>query len=522
MMKVLLVQPQIGYMDALRSAPGLPLGLLSVAAAVPDHLEVELIDARLEPDLEGRLMRSLRQAPLLVGITCHSGPMIRSALEISRLVKRHSKAPVIWGGVHPSLAPEVTLTEPSIDVCVRGEGEVTLVELIRALERRAPLDDVAGIAFRRDGQVVLTPDRSLLPADQWLEPRWDLVDVARYLPLYDGRPSLFYQASRGCPYRCSYCYNAPFNHQRFRHRPAEEVVASVTRLHQRYGFEDVYFVDDNFFVRLNWAEEVVRGIHGLGLTWQVQGVDVASLLRMDGAYITRLGEVGCSRLTIGVETGSDRLRRQVGKQGSRQDVIEAIGRLRGTGIRVFTSFMVGFPQERRAEMQETVELALELLDRYDFVRCSPVYCFTPYPGTASYEAAVAAGFQPPASLAAWSRIGSFDDFTWLDQAGNQELDRDTFLGLNAVTLLIDDKVKDYSSSGILALLAALYRPIARFRARHLFFHAMPERRILRWLLDRQAPTHGRLPRPADPPLLASIRQTPCASSWSNPTPPQTR
>ncbi len=487
MMKVLLVQPQIGYMDALRSAPGLPLGLLSVAAALGDHLEVELIDARLESNLEARLIRSLRQDPLLVGITCHTGPMIRSALEISRLVKRHSNAPVIWGGVHPSLAPEVTLTDPNIDVCVRGEGEVTLVELIGALERGTPLDDVAGLAFRRDGRVVLTPERSLLPADQWPEPRWDLVDIARYLPLYDGRRSLFFQASRGCPYRCSYCYNAPFNHQRFRNRPAGEVVASVERLHRRHGFEDVYFVDDNFFVRLDWAEEVVRGIHELGLTWQVQGVDVASLLRMDAAYIRRLGELGCSRLTIGVETGSDRLRRQVGKQGTRRDVIQAIGRLQGTGIRVFTSFMVGFPQEQRAEMLQTVDLALELLDRYDFVRCSPIYCFTPYPGTASYEIAMEAGFEPPTSLAAWSRIGSFDDFTWLDRAGNRELDRDTFLGLNAVTLLIDDKVKDYSPSGLLALLAAIYRPVARFRARHLFFHAMPERWILRWLLDRQAP-----------------------------------
>jgi radical SAM superfamily enzyme YgiQ (UPF0313 family) len=497
-MKVLLVQPRIGYMDALRSAPGLPLGLLSVASAVPDHLEVELIDARLEPDLEGRLVRSLRQDPLLVGITCHTGPMIRSALEISRLVKRHSEAPVIWGGVHPSLAPQVTLSEPSIDVCVRGEGEATLGELIQTLEDGASPDTVAGLAFRRDGRVILTPNRPLLPAEQWPEPRWELVDVARYLPLYDGRPSLFYQASRGCPNRCSYCYNSPFNHQRFRHQPAAEVVASVTRLHRRHGFEDVYFVDDNFFVRLDWAAEVIRGIHGLGLTWQVQGVDIASLLRMDSAYIRHLGASGCSRLTIGVETGNDRMRRRMGKQGSRQDVIEAIGRLRGTGIRVFASFMVGFPQELRTEMQETVALALELLDRYDFVRCSPVYCFTPYPGTASYELAVEAGFRPPANLSAWSRIGSFDDFTWLEQAGNQELDRDTFLGLNAVTLLIDGKVRDYSTSRLLALLAALYRPVARFRARHLFFHAMPERWLLRWLLNRQAPTHEPLTRPVAP------------------------
>ncbi len=487
-MKVLLLQPQIGYMDSLRSAPGLPLGLLSAAAGLDQRTEVELLDARLEPDMGGRLAQSLREDPLLVGITCHTGPMIRGALELSRQVKTLSRAPVVWGGVHPSLAPEVTLSDPAVDICVRGEGEATLGDLAVALESGRSLEGIPGLAFRANGRVVVTPDRPQLTPDLWPEPRWDLVDVARYLPEYDGRRSLFFQASRGCPFRCSYCYNAPFNHRRFRLRPAPHVIESLQRLRGEHGFEDVYFVDDNFFVNLDWAQELVAGVCDLGLSWQVQGVDVASLLRMSPAYLARLAGLGCSRLTIGVETGSDHMRRQVGKQGTRADVVRAIARLRGTGIKVFTSFMVGFPGERLSEMRETVDLALELLDRFDFVRCSPIYCFTPYPGTSSYELAMRAGFRPPRSLEGWARVGSFDDFTWLEQTNDQVLDRETFLGLHAVTLLMDEKVRDYSTSPLLALLARAYRPIARFRARHLFFAAMPERRLLRWLLERQAPS----------------------------------
>ncbi len=483
-MKAILVQPKIGYMDALRSAPGLPLGLLFVAAGLKDCCEVDLIDARLAGNLEARLQGALTDDTLFVGVTCHTGPMIRDALRVSRLVKRFSEVPVVWGGVHASLAPEVTLADPDVDICVIGEGEITALELARALSEDRPLESVPGLAFKRGGKVIRTAQRELLSPREWPEPAFQLVDLSRYLPVYNGRPSLFFQASRGCPNRCTYCYNTTFNRRRFRKRPAETVIASIERLLEQAEFRDVYFVDDNFLVDTAWAQKIAKGLCKMGLSWQMQGVEVGTLMQVDDNYIRQLREMGCERLTIGVETGSDRMRRMIGKQGTRQDVVQTIGRFAGTGIIVFTSYIVCFPHETREEIKKTVELALELVERYDFVRCSPFYCFSPYPGTAAFDEAVDAGFHMPGSLEEWSRIGGMDDFTWQRRTDRPALSRADFEGLNLTTLFLDKKVNDYSSSVLMDNLAALYRPLARLRTRNMFFKVMPERWLLKWFLDR--------------------------------------
>ena len=466
-------------MDALRSAPGLPLGLLCVAASLRTRYEVDILDARLEHDLENKLPSLLDEEILFVGITAHTGPMISEALKISRVVKSVSDVPVVWGGVHASLAPKQTLTDPNVDICVIGEGERTALELANALEYEFSLDSVKGVAYRKNGDSVLTEPRELLPPSQWGSLAYGLVDVSKYLPLYDGRPSLFFQASRGCPYRCAYCYNAPFNRRKYRKSEPETVIESLRQLKRTTPFSDVYFVDDNFFVDLKWALQVAKGIQKLGLTWQVQGVDVEALLKMDVDYIRALRESGCRRLTIGVETASDCIRKMIHKRGSKEDVIRAIGKLEGSGINVFASFMVGFPTETIEQMKQTVDLAFELLDRYEFLRVSPFYCYTPFPGTEAYAAALAEGFEPPAQLSDWAKIGGFDDFTWERQSEGRRFDKAFFEGLNMATLFMDQKAQDYSDSKLIRFVADLYRPVARFRARRMFFSLMPEKIFLR-------------------------------------------
>lgn len=472
-------------MDALRSAPGLPLGLLSVAASLRTRYEVRILDARIVGDLEGKLPDLLDEDTLFVGVTAHTGPMIESALKISQIVKASSKIPVIWGGVHASLEPEQTLADPNVDVCVIGEGERTALELADALESDFSLNSIKGIAFKQKEKTVITEPRDLLPPAQWPQPAFDLVDVSQYLPLYDGRPSLFFQASRGCPFHCAYCYNAPFNKKKYRKLDLETVLDRLQKLKNKTAFSDVYFVDDNFFVDLKWAKKVSEGLGRLGLTWQVQGVDVDSLLKMDSEYIRSLRESGCRRLTIGVETASDRVRKMIHKRGTKEDVIQAIGRLEGSKMKVFASFMVGFPTETMDEMRQTVDLAFELLDRYEFLRVSPFYCYTPFPGTEAFEAAVAEGFEPPETLSEWSKIGGFDDFTWERETKGRKFDKAFFDGLNMATLFMDKKADEYSDSKLIRWAAAAYRPIARFRARQMFFSLMPEKFLLKRITAKE-------------------------------------
>ena len=483
-MKILLIQPLVGYMDAMRSAPGLPLGLLCAASGLVSRYEVQILDARLSKDIYGDIKKALSDDLLFVGITCHTGPMITNALNLSRFVKENSLRPVVWGGIHASLVPEQTLNDPAVDICVIGEGERTVVELANALENGFDIESVKGIAFIKNNKTVVTEKRDLLPPEQWPEPAFDLVDVRDYLPVYDGRKSIYFQASRGCPHSCGYCYNAPFNRRKYRKLDPDMVIKRLSRLKEVSDFQDVYFVDDNFFVDLDWAMKIADGVNKMGISWQIQGVDVSSLLRMDDDYIKRLSRTGCKRLTIGVETAGERIRSQIHKSGSREDIINGIKKVDGSGIKVFASFMVGFPTETLEEMKQTVNLAFELLNRFSFLRVSPVYCYTPLPGTEFFEIAVKEGFPPPDSLEDWAKIGGFDDFSWKRSVNGKVYNRKFFEGLNTATLFIDGKVNDYSNSPITRFLSAIYRPLARFRAKKLFFSLMPERFLLRGYISR--------------------------------------
>jgi radical SAM superfamily enzyme YgiQ (UPF0313 family) len=343
------------------------------------------------------------------------------------------------------------------------------------------LDEVPGLVFSTDGErVVQTSPREPLAPDEWSEPAWDLVDLSRYLPLYGERKTLFYQLTRGCLHNCSYCYNVPFNRRRYRMLDSGVAIDRLRRLREKVDFEEIYFIDDNFFVDVEWSERVTEGLSELGVTWQLQGVDVGILLRMDNQFIRRLHHRGCRRVTLGVETGSNRMRRLIRKQGTRDDVVRAVEKFRNSGILVFTSYIAGLPTETLEEMRQTVELALALIDRFEYVRSAPFYCYTPFPGTECYRMAVEQGFPPPEKLEDWARIGGWDYLTWERRLGDRVLGRMFFEGLNMATMFLDRKIADYSSSKVMNLLFKTYRPLARLRARHLFFRFMPER----WLLNR--------------------------------------
>jgi hypothetical protein len=210
---------------------------------------------------------------------------------------------------------------------------------------------------------------------------------------------------------------------------------------------------------------------------------------MDDDYITRIKSYGCQRLTLGIETASNRMRELIRKQGTRDDVVKAVSRFAGADMILYASFMVGFPSETRAEMKETVALALELIDRFDFFRCSPFYNYSPYPGTHGLQEAVRLGFTPPRSPEEWLRVGAFDDVSWERRDNGKVLGRSLFEGLNLTTLFIDGKVRDYSASFLVKFLSAIYRPIARFRAKHLFFRLMPERFFLNRFFNRYTQNH---------------------------------
>lgn len=129
----------------------MPLNLLVVAAPlVKKGVAVRIIDQRVDPDWQKHLIEELKMEPRLVGFTCLAGQQILYGLEASRLVKKHSKAAVVWGGVHFSMLPEQAIANPLIDFVIIGEGEQTLLNLYERLKQNKNFDDVSGLAYKKD------------------------------------------------------------------------------------------------------------------------------------------------------------------------------------------------------------------------------------------------------------------------------------------------------------------------------------------------------------------------------------
>ncbi|MCL4233108.1 MAG: B12-binding domain-containing radical SAM protein [Deltaproteobacteria bacterium] len=471
--QVILVQPAIGYMDFLRSAPSPPLGLMAVATGVPKDVRIRLLDARLDADWRSTLTRWLREAPTVaVGLTSYTSDMLVNAMDAARIVRESGPTPVIWGGVHASLTAEQTAAHELVDGVVVGEGEQTFGEIVSHLIEHRPLGAIPGIAFSENGRVTVTAKRPLLRGEYIpLVPTLD-ADLRPYLPTYQGVPTLYTQGSRGCPYDCTYCYNTVMNDTRWRAIEPERLFEHILALRGKNDFGSIYFVDDNYFINKKRALRLAELFLTTDLTYEVQGVDIDSLARLTDEDLRLVERSGCKRITIGIESGSERIRTYIRKQGDVPKVVEQVRRLANFRLNLFASFMTGLPSETEDDTKATARLMVDLLELNPRFRTSPLYLFTPFPGTEVYDHAVEAGFRAPDALEGWARVGEWNRYAWEDGEKKRLFER-----LHFASIFIDRKIDDYSASSLLRLATALYRPIARWRMRRFFFGLMVEKII---------------------------------------------
>ncbi|MFH1416486.1 MAG: radical SAM protein [Elusimicrobiota bacterium] len=472
MKKVILFQPAIGYMDEMRTMPSLPLGLLSAVSLVNKSYDVVIIDQRTEKNWQAAVDRISDADIVCAGVTALTGAMIKGGVEFSKYIKEKYEIPVVWGGVHASLLPRQTLENRYIDIVVQGEGEITFLKVVEALDTGKSLSGVSGIWHKQNGSPEKTADREFVQIEELPEMPYHLVDVNKYLPVYKGRKSVYFQSSRGCPYSCNYCYNTVFNRGRWRAVPAQKTLASLRKLvKENSDIEDVYFVDDNFFIDMKRAEDIIKGMNEIGVSWQVQGVDIMALKNMDDAFFSLMEKNGCRRLTVGIESGSERIRKMMSKQGTVQDIMEVMERLKNRNIVIVCSFLAAVPGEEYSDVKATVGLVFDMQKINPLVRCQPVYLYTPYPGTGMYEEALKTGYKPPVSIEEWA-LCEWDTTIRTDN-------RKFYESLHFVSLFVDRKTEEYGVPRIVRFLAGLYRPVARARLRNLCFVFMAEKWIYR-------------------------------------------
>lgn len=455
--------------------PTPPLGLLCAASLVCDEMDIRLIDQRTERDWRASLAAAVDGKTAAVAITCKAGGIIINALEAAREARRLTSAPIVWGGVGPTIMPEMFASHELIDYVVEGEGEVAFADLMRALVSGADTGSLMGVWHKKNGTVVDAMRPDLLDINKLPMLPYHLADMHKYMQSYLGMPMFYYQSSRGCPNRCGYCYNQVVNPGRWRSLDAERVIKELAGLKERYGFSLVYFLDDNFFADQSRAFRIFSGLKNLGLGSVLQGVGTETLARMSDADIDFLEEAGLRRISVGVDSGCDRVRSEIiKKSGDVQHVRAQLARFRGRKIIFSCPMMIGLPSETPIEMQQTVDLAIEILGMGPNFRVPQLLIYTPCPGTELFSMAQRSGVRFPGTLEDWADYEV--SFSHLHDALPEY--KDLLESISFLSKFLDRKVDDYcSNSAGLKIFYNIYSIIAWARMRTGFIRPLPERAV---------------------------------------------
>jgi anaerobic magnesium-protoporphyrin IX monomethyl ester cyclase len=478
---VVLIQPKHRFSRDPRRRTNLPLGLLSVATPLDvAGYKVKIIVQETEPDWEATLLAELKTKPICVGITVMTGPQIWWGLKASEMVKRRSDVPVVWGGVHPSLTPRQTLENQYVDIVVQGEGEETFFELVGALANRRPLDKIMGIWYKDGGQIRQNQPRPFIDLNQQPPISYHLVDIKAHLETISGRRYLGIQTSRGCPFACAFCYNTCFNQRRWRALTAEQTLLRMKHMVDEYGVNGIRVRDDNFFVNPDRAHQILSGIlqQKLDITWDKGDIRLDLLSKIDDDFLGLIERSGCRFLSIGIESGSQRILDILRKEIDVSQALPVNRRLAKYNMIPKYQFLFGIPGETEADLAESAALMLRLVDENPKAR-EGLQVFVPYPGSELFDLAVQHGLAAPRKLEDWvafSWSNRRPDYPWLSPEVARLIQTLSFCG---VFLPGDRNLRPVSP--FISLVARLYRPIARKRVRGLNHRFLVEPKVAGWL-----------------------------------------
>ncbi len=409
MTEVILVDPMedTALTAALRLKPP-PLHLMYLAAALRERGHgVRILEDNLDAmGPEGTAKKVGKEDPSLVGITAATAT-VDQAFRYAEAIRRECpNVKIVLGGPHVTFVPAETLHScGAADAVCIGEGEETLCEIASRVQRDGDLSDIRGIAYRKDGHVVINEPRELIKdIDHMPLPARDLVDVGRCVDPVTGKPIGNMITSRGCVFNCTYCASSRIMGRRFRARSPTSIVDEMEVLMQRYGVEFIEFLDDNFVLDRKRAIAVAHEIKHRGL--DIQFVASSRVDTIDRELLRELKSAGLTSIYYGIESGSQRVLDLMNKGIKVEKAVDAVKAAKEADVKVVGSFILGYPGETLAEMDETIRHALSL--DVDFAQFS---LLTPYPGTPVWESLRGQGLLAECG---------YDSYTVLDPVINYE------------------------------------------------------------------------------------------------------
>jgi len=414
-MKILLACPPITIYKSDTSILGsvVPLGLAYIASYLEHHLpsdedfEVKILDCCIEPNCEvlpdrtkygmsdKEILKHLSDfKPDIVGISCAYTAYANATHNFARLTKQFNHSTfVALGGAHCSISPEIELRDPNIDFAIKGEGEITFLELAKSLHKSEnDFSHIRGLAYRKNSEIRVNPPREFIKElDKLPFPARHLLPMEAYINVGLGSSYIRKRVttmitSRGCPYQCSFCSIHSVWGYQWRPRSPKNVVDEIEHLIEKYKIGEVHFVDDNIGVDKKRLKGICTEIiqRRLDVRWATPN-GIAHWL-LDEELVNLMKRAGCYRITLGIESANYETRKFIGKDTRHKIELDQAKRIikyaNAAGMWTISTFILGFPYEDINSIRQTIDFAIA-----SDVDLAVFYLAGPFPGTKLYDVA---------------------------------------------------------------------------------------------------------------------------------------
>jgi len=378
-MRVALVGPKWHAM--VNSYPSLGLAYLAAVAEQDGH-EVAIFDMGLRPEkpLVDEVAEIVAWKPDAIGFTSMT-TSYQSVEEAVALLKSALGVPTIIGGPHATTLPELTLNNPHFDFLAYGEGEYVFRDWLRQIMAGdTHWDGNRGLWYKDAGGHVLDGgERELIPdLDDLPFPARHLFDLKAY-PLYapTGEAMITVLTSRGCPYKCSFCFKGIVG-RTYRQRSPENIVAELRQIIDQYGVRNFYFMDDLFTINVKRLDAILDYFiaQEMNVRWQC----LARVDRVNPQLLAKMYRAGCRQIHFGIESGNEEILERTAKHIDLQQVRQAVEWTEDAGIVSKGYFILGLPGDNEQTMNETIEFAASLSLSQAMFSIA-----TPMPGTELWE-----------------------------------------------------------------------------------------------------------------------------------------
>ncbi len=384
-----------------------PLGLAYIASYIrkyyPGDANIRIIDgAVMELTKEEILDEIRKEKPDIVGATAVTLTSI-FVKELFREVKKiFPECLTVAGGPHATALP-FDLT-PEADMIVIGEGEETMVDILRWMDGVLAKKDIKGIAYLEEGKQTINELRPYIEdMDSIPFPARDLLPMERYTHQYMHKSTTKGYSTilmtRGCPFSCRFCGVRKMWGSKARYRNVENILAELQEITSKYGISFIFFIDDTFTANRKRAEAICHGILKMGLN-----IKWACFSRIDAVepeFLALLKKAGCVEIQVGVESGDQNILNEINKNINLDQVREAFAVIRSSGLQTKAFFMIGNPTETKATVKKTIDFAIELNPTYAFFSI-----LIPFPGISIFDEFKEKGYIKTFD---WSRYNWYGD-----------------------------------------------------------------------------------------------------------------